>query len=179
MNILNGLNFYWRKENCFHCKLLLYLSESPGLVNRKLQNIEISYTYSKTELHVIMCSDIDITEMIYNSVPKSFFFLQNLFGFDKNHRCSHRNRASGWQASKTRNLYLRNNFRLLRIHKSSIREKAPHNLRANNIFVAGFMGIGRFLFRYSNGRTKSTLRQLQKFPDYFNKTLFLLLRKIS
>jgi len=53
------------------------------------------------------------------------------------------------------------------IHTSSIRNNALHKLTLNEMTVARFVGTGCFLTRYSNGRTKLTYRQLNKFREYF------------
>ena len=64
-------------------------------------------------------------------------------------------------------IYIRTDFRLIRIHKSSIRENVTHELPWIKIIVARFVVTEKFLIGYSNGHMKSTYRPLKKFADYF------------
>jgi hypothetical protein len=50
-------------------------------------------------------------------------------------------------------LYLRNDFRYPRIHTSTIRNNALHDLTLIKMTVVRFVGTGGFLIRYSNGHT--------------------------
>jgi hypothetical protein len=54
---------------------------------------------------------------------------------------------------KIKNVYLRTDFIYLRIHTSSTRNNAWHDLTLITT-VANFVGTGRFLIRHSNGHTK-------------------------
>jgi len=44
-----------------------------------------------------------------------------------------------------------------------------HDLNLSYMIVAGFVGRGSFLIRYSNGDKKQTYRQLKKFRDFFEE----------
>jgi hypothetical protein len=57
------------------------------------------------------------------------------------------------RSSKPKNVYLRNDFRWLPIHTSSIRNYAMHDMTLIKLAVARFVGTGSFLIRYSNGHT--------------------------
>jgi hypothetical protein len=57
-----------------------------------------------------------------------------------------------------KNVYLRTDFRELRIHTSSMRNNVLHVLTLIKLTVARFVGTGGFVIRYSNGkRNKHTV----------------------
>jgi hypothetical protein len=63
--------------------------------------------------------------------PKLFAHGSHL-ALEKNHSsshpCSHKYTVSGWQVSKIKNIYLRNDFRYLQTHTSSIYNNTTHDL---------------------------------------------------
>jgi hypothetical protein len=81
-----------------------------------------------------------------------------LLAHKNNHGSSHpfsqKYRASGWWVSKIKNLYLRTEFRELRIHINRIRNNVLHYLTLITLTAARFVGTGCFLTRHSNDHTK-------------------------
>jgi len=55
---------------------------------------------------------------------------------------------------------------------SNIRNTALHYFTFNKMIFAHCLGTDSFLIRYPEGHTKPTRRQLQKFLDFFNQTLW-------
>lgn len=71
-------------------------------------------------------------------------------------------------------MYLGTEFRYILIHIGSIRDNALRDMTLIVMIVACFVGTGSFLISYCNG-----YRQLNTVFDYFKKTLFLVLKKVS
>ena len=101
--------------------------------------------------------------MVYTSVSQTFL-LAGPFWIKKNHRSSlsfsRKDRVSGRLVSKIKNLFLRTDFRWLRIYANSIRNNALYDLTLINMIVACFTGTGDFLIRHFVVRSKHTANYL-------------------
>jgi hypothetical protein len=112
--------------------------------------------------------------MVYTSVSQTFL-LAGPFWIKKKHRSSpsfsRKDRVSGRLVSKIKNLFLRTDFRWLRIYANSIRNNALYDLTLINLIVACFTGTGDFLISHFVVRSKHT-------ANYLNSAIIFSKKKI-